>query len=120
MSSFYKKVTHTLIPESIHNLATTHGNGHDKSDKESEKTHSTSTTTTTNNDSDPAPSAKERSTYQSMSGRLDFEDNDTDDDDVAKLDEGSNFFTGLLDNTTLSSGLGSLNNLKKQYLDDFI
>ncbi|RCK59095.1 Sterol 3-beta-glucosyltransferase [Candida viswanathii] len=115
--SFYKKVTQTLIPESIHNLAAHHGSGEEKSERAANESESEKRSSI-NNDAD-STSAKERSTYHSMSGRISYEDDDSD-DDVARLDEGSNFFTGLLNSTTLCSGLGPLNSLKKQYLDDFI
>lgn len=115
---FYKKVTHALIPESIHNLATHHGCGDDKSDKEVEKT--TSVPTASSKD-DELTSARERSTYHSISGRLSYEDDDSDDDfDAAKVEEGGTFFSELLNTATICSGLGSLNTLKKQYLDELL
>ena len=58
-----------------------------------------------------------RTTYHSLSGRVNHDD---DDEDVAKLEDIVGFFTGLLNTTTVCAGLGSLNNLKKHYLDEFI
>ncbi|EMG48878.1 ATG26 Sterol 3-beta-glucosyltransferase [Candida maltosa Xu316] len=100
--SFYKKVTQNLLPNAVHHHH-----------------HRQNSSTSTDNEDDLA-SVRSRSTYQSLSGRLNYDDDDSDDeDDLAKLEDG-NFFTGLLNTTTVCSGLGTLNNLKKQYLDEFI
>ncbi len=62
----------------------------------------------------PTISSNLATTYHSLSGRVNHDD---DDEDVAKLEDIVGFFTGLLNTTTVCAGLGSLNNLKKHYLD---